>query len=62
MGIRMGLEALFVPKTKGWRKSAGPALEEYMHEKEKEQRRALGLDDLVKMAQDEVRPIKHAAE
>jgi heterodisulfide reductase subunit C len=62
LGIRMGLEALIAPRTKGWSRAEGPALMEFVHEREQAQRRALGLEDLVKMAQDEVRPLKHAAE
>ena len=41
---RMGLAVLFRPRTSGWSK-ARAALEEYVEECEREQRRALGLGD-----------------
>ncbi len=41
--MTMGLASLLRPRTRGWGQ-ARAAIEEYVHEKEAEQRRALGLD------------------
>ena len=41
--MTMGLATLFRPRTRGWG-PARAAIEEYVHEQEAEQRRALGLD------------------
>jgi heterodisulfide reductase subunit C len=50
--MTMGLGSLFRPRTRGWRQ-ARAAIEEYVHEQEVEQRRALGLDraDAVKQTE-----------
>jgi len=50
---RMGLAALVAPKTKDWG-NARAAIREYVEEQETQRRRALGLDDLVKAAQQEI--------
>ncbi len=57
----MGIEQIIPPRVSGWRKQLGPALDEYVHESEKKQRQALGLDQLISMAQAEVRPAHHKA-
>ena len=60
--MRMGLSQLFRPRTHDWSK-ARDAINEYVHEQEGRQRKALGLDGLVEMAKAEVeQPYKHAAE
>ncbi|HET9651628.1 MAG TPA: 4Fe-4S dicluster domain-containing protein [Usitatibacter sp.] len=41
LGIKMGLAALFRPRTRGWAKHRA-AIEEYVHEQEARQRKALG--------------------
>lgn len=41
--MRLGLGAVFHPRTKGWSKSRA-AIAEYVHEREAENRKALGLD------------------
>ena len=43
-GLRMGLAALFRPRTRGWTK-ARDAITEYVEEQEALQRKALGLRD-----------------
>ena len=43
MGIKMGLAAVFRPRTRGWAKHQA-AIEEYVHEQHGKQRKALGLD------------------
>jgi len=50
---RMGLATLVAPKTKDWDK-ARAAIHEYIEEQESKRRKALGLDDLVKAAQQEI--------
>jgi heterodisulfide reductase subunit C len=55
----MGIEQIIAPRVKGWRDRLGPALDEYVHESEAKQRKALGLEELVAMAQAEVRPADH---
>jgi len=45
-GLRMGLAALFRPRTRGWTK-ARDAITEYVQEQEALQRKALGLKDSV---------------
>ena len=50
---RMGLATLVAPKTRDWDK-ARAAIHEYIEEQESERRKALGLDDLVKAAQQEI--------
>ncbi len=52
MALAMGLQALIKPRTAGWGK-ARAALQDYVDEKHAEQRSALGLDELVKMAEAE---------
>jgi heterodisulfide reductase subunit C len=42
-GIKMGLAFVFRPRTRGWSK-AGAAIEEYVHDQEAKQRRALNLE------------------
>ena len=42
-GIKMAWAAVFVPKTKRWRK-ASAAIQEYVHEQEAKQRKALNLE------------------
>ena len=44
LGLRMGLAALFRPRTRGWAK-ARDAITEYVDEQEALQRKALGLKD-----------------
>ncbi len=61
MFFRMGYEAVFAPRTSKW----GPvsaAIEEYVHEREQENRKALGLDKLVEQAKAEASPLRQAAE
>jgi heterodisulfide reductase subunit C len=43
-GLAMAWAAVFRPKTRGWRK-AGAAIEEYVHEQEMLQRKALRLEE-----------------
>jgi len=50
---RMGLATLIAPRTRGW-DDARAAIAEYVEEQETVRRRALGLDDLVKAAQQEL--------
>jgi heterodisulfide reductase subunit C len=50
---RMGLATLVAPKTRDWG-NARAAIREYVEEQEAQRRRALGLDDLVKAAQQEI--------
>jgi heterodisulfide reductase subunit C len=50
---RMGLATLVAPKTRDWGK-ARAAINEYIEEQESQRRKALGLDDLVKAAQQEI--------
>ena len=60
--MRMGLSQLFRPRTHDWSK-ARDAINEYVHEQEGRQRKALGLDGLVEMAKAEAeQSYKHAAE
>jgi len=47
---RMGLATLVAPSTSGWSR-ARDAIREYAEEQHAEQRRALGLDDLIKTAE-----------
>jgi heterodisulfide reductase subunit C len=47
LGFKMGLATLFHPRTRGWDRSRA-AIEEYVHEKEAEHRRALGLGEEVR--------------
>ena len=53
--MTMGLATVFKPRTKDWSRSRD-AINEYVEEKEAEHREALGLEALVEMAQQEVRP------
>ena len=50
---RMGLATLVAPRTRDWG-AARAAINEYVEEQEAAQRRALGLDDLVRAAQREI--------
>jgi heterodisulfide reductase subunit C len=50
---RMGLANFIKPKTSGW-SGARDAIKEYVEEQEVHQRQALGLDDLVQMAESEL--------
>jgi heterodisulfide reductase subunit C len=50
---RMGLASVITPKTRGW-SGAGGAIEEYMAEQDAQHRVALGLDELVQMAETEL--------
>ena len=50
---RMGLANFIKPKTSGW-SGARDAIKEYVGEREAHHRAALGLDDLVKMAETEL--------
>lgn len=59
MLISMGLANVLKPRTKGW-SSARDAIQEYVNEKNTEHREALGLDDLVQMAKQEVDAVKSA--
>jgi heterodisulfide reductase subunit C len=50
---KMGLATLFAPRTRGW-SGARRAIEEYVEEQEQEHRHALGLDELIATAANEV--------
>ena len=50
---RMGLATLIAPRTRDWG-DARAAINEYVEEQQAAQRRALGLDDLVRAAQREI--------
>jgi len=50
---RMGLATLVAPKTKNWGR-ARAAIEEYVSEREAHNRKALGLDELVQSARNEI--------
>jgi heterodisulfide reductase subunit C len=50
---RMGLANVFTPRTSGW-SGARDAMAEYVAEQEGHHRQALGLDDLVKAAREEI--------
>jgi heterodisulfide reductase subunit C len=50
---RMGLATLVAPRTKDWG-AARAAIEEYVNEREENNRRALGLDELVQSARNEI--------
>jgi hypothetical protein len=50
---RMGLANFIKPKTSGW-SGARDAIKEYVEEQEVHHRQALGLDDLVQMAESEL--------
>ncbi len=51
--MAMGLAAVFRPRTKGWG-AARAAIEDYVEEQQAKQHQALGLDDLVAMAEQEL--------
>jgi heterodisulfide reductase subunit C len=53
LGVLMGLAALFRPRTRRWNR-ARQAIEEYVEEQHMQQRKALGLADLIRTAQDEL--------
>ncbi|MGI9464991.1 MAG: hypothetical protein ACR2OM_13675, partial [Aestuariivirgaceae bacterium] len=62
MLFAMGLANFVRPRTSNW-SGARDAIKEYAAEKHAEQRQALGLDDLVEMAKQEVKPrLPEAAE
>jgi len=50
---RMGLATLVAPKTKNW-DDARAAIREYVEEREEKNRKALGLDELVQAARNEI--------
>ena len=50
---KMGMATLFAPKTSDWSKSR-EAIKEYVAEREAHHRQALGLDELVKAAENEI--------
>jgi len=50
---RMGLASVIAPRTRGW-SGARDAIREYVAEQDDHHRAALGLDDLVKMAETEL--------
>ena len=50
---KMGIATLIAPKTSDWSKSRD-AIKEYIDEREESNRKALGLDELVKAAQNEI--------
>ena len=50
---RMGLATLVAPRTKNW-DSAREAIREYVEEREEKNRKALGLDELVQAARNEI--------
>jgi heterodisulfide reductase subunit C len=54
MLTRMGLASVIAPKTRGW-SGARDAIREYVAEQEDHHRSALGLDELVKMAETELK-------
>jgi heterodisulfide reductase subunit C len=51
--VRLGLANIFTPRTSNW-SGARDAMKEYVAEKEKHHRTALGLDELVQMAESEL--------
>ena len=51
---RMGLASVITPRTRGW-SDARDAIREYVSEQESHHRAALGLDELVKMAETELK-------
>jgi heterodisulfide reductase subunit C len=53
MLTRMGLANFIKPKTSGW-SGARDAIQEYIAEQEEHHRKALGLDELVRMAETEL--------
>jgi heterodisulfide reductase subunit C len=55
MLMRMGLASIVAPRTRGWKGAQG-AMEEYLEQQQEKQRHALGLNDLVAMAQAEISP------
>ena len=50
---KMGLATLIAPKTSDWSKSRD-AIQEYVAEQEAHHRKALGLDELVRAAENEI--------
>jgi len=53
MLTRMGLATLVAPKTKNWG-SARAAIREYVEEREEHNRKALGLDEVIQAARNEI--------
>ncbi len=58
--VKMGLASVLRPRTSGW-SGARDAIQEYVDEKQAEQRKALRLDELVEIAKQEVKPGQQAA-
>jgi heterodisulfide reductase subunit C len=54
MLTRMGLANIIKPKTSGWA-GARDAIKDYVAEQEEHHRKALGLDELVRMAETELK-------
>lgn len=55
MLTKLGLATVVAPRTSGWTKARG-AIEEYVHEQQRERRRALGLDGLIEAARRDAGP------
>jgi heterodisulfide reductase subunit C len=55
MLTKLGLATFVAPSTSGWSR-ARAAIEEYVHEREGERRRALGLDGLIEAASRDAGP------
>lgn len=53
MLTKMGIGSVLVPHTRGWTK-AGEAIQEYQDEQQAQHRKALKLDDLIAMAEQEL--------
>jgi uncharacterized protein YukE len=53
MLTKMGIASVIAPRTKGWAK-AGAAIQEYQDEQQAQHRKALKLDDLIAMAEQEL--------
>ncbi len=58
--MKMGLASVLRPRTSGWSR-ARDAIQDYVDEKQAEQRKALRLDELVEVAKNEVKPGQPAA-
>lgn len=56
--MRLGLATLLVPRTRGW-SGAREAIEDYVDEQRAEQRRALGLGELIETARRDAASITH---
>lgn len=53
MLTKMGIASVFAPRTRGWARS-GAAIQDYQDEQEAAHRKALKLDDLISMAEQEL--------